>query len=70
MWARFVSSRSHYGFSILDIVRNNPKERTIYFGGVKGAAIRDFYRSVTYDLCDANGKACPSPSWRFIFSLH
>ena len=27
----------------------------MYFGGVKGAAIRDFYRSVTYDVCNPDG---------------
>ena len=35
-----------YGFSILDIVRNNPKELTIHFGGAKGGAIRENYRGI------------------------
>jgi len=25
-----------YGFSIINIVKHNPKEKTIYFGGIKG----------------------------------
>jgi len=35
--------KNNYGFSILDIVRNNPKERTIHFGGPKGEKIRSNY---------------------------
>ncbi len=40
---------SKYGFSILKIVRENPKEITVHFGGKKGAAIRQHYLSMTYD---------------------
>ncbi len=29
-----------YGFSILEIVRTNPKEKTVHFGGLKGQATR------------------------------
>ncbi|TFY80295.1 hypothetical protein EWM64_g3715 [Hericium alpestre] len=29
-----------YGFSIVEIVKDNPKEKTIHFGGIKGQAIR------------------------------
>ncbi|KAG3101268.1 Fatty acid synthase subunit beta [Phytophthora idaei] len=36
-----------FGFSILDIVRNNPKSITVYFGGKKGRKIRDKYLSLT-----------------------
>ena len=25
-----------YGFSIVEIVKDNPKEKTIHFGGIKG----------------------------------
>ncbi|KAJ1905625.1 fatty acid synthase alpha subunit Lsd1, partial [Coemansia sp. IMI 209127] len=46
-----------YGISILDIVRNNPKERTVYFGGDKGARIRDNYCSLTYETVDAEGNS-------------
>ncbi|KAJ2724547.1 fatty acid synthase alpha subunit Lsd1 [Coemansia sp. Benny D115] len=45
----------NYGFSIIDIVRNNPKERTVYFGGDKGARIRANYCSLTYETIDAEG---------------
>ncbi|KAH6654701.1 putative fatty acid synthase subunit beta [Truncatella angustata] len=33
----------NYGFSILQIVRDNPKELTIYFGGPRGKYVRDQY---------------------------
>ncbi|KAJ1944870.1 fatty acid synthase alpha subunit Lsd1, partial [Linderina pennispora] len=32
-----------YGVSLLDIVRSNPKEYTVHFGGAKGAQIRQNY---------------------------
>lgn len=38
-----------YGFSILDIVRNNPKTLTVYFGGPRGQEIKSNYRSMTYE---------------------
>jgi fatty acid synthase subunit alpha len=28
-----------YGFSIIEIIKDNPKEKTIHFGGIKGQAI-------------------------------
>lgn len=45
-----------YGFSILDIVKNNPNELTIHFGGVKGRVIRKNYSSMTFETLDSNGK--------------
>ncbi|KAI1475652.1 fatty acid synthase beta subunit [Daldinia eschscholtzii] len=36
-----------FGFSILDIVRNDPKELTVYFGGARGKAIRQNYMAMT-----------------------
>ncbi|KAJ2696776.1 fatty acid synthase alpha subunit Lsd1 [Coemansia sp. IMI 203386] len=39
--------RSKYGISILDIVRTNPKDLTVYFGGEHGQAIRSNYTSLT-----------------------
>ncbi|KUF91043.1 Fatty acid synthase subunit beta [Phytophthora nicotianae] len=36
-----------FGFSILDIVHNNPKSITVYFGGKKGRRIREKYMSLT-----------------------
>ncbi|KAI1172085.1 fatty acid synthase beta subunit [Nemania sp. FL0916] len=35
-----------FGFSILDIVRNNPKELTVYFGGIHGRKVRANYRAM------------------------
>ncbi|ORX59428.1 fatty acid synthase [Hesseltinella vesiculosa] len=45
----------NYGFSILDIVRNNPKEKTVYFGGPRGNKIRQSYMSMNYDVVEADG---------------
>ncbi|KAF9167813.1 3-oxoacyl-[acyl-carrier-protein] synthase [Actinomortierella ambigua] len=45
----------NYGFSILDIVRNNPHKKTIHFGGPKGNAIRQNYMSMRYDIVDQDG---------------
>ncbi|KAI8805920.1 hypothetical protein BJ742DRAFT_774644 [Cladochytrium replicatum] len=39
-----------YGVSILEIVRSNPLSLTVHFGGLKGAAIRSHYMSMTYDV--------------------
>ncbi|KAI6082719.1 fatty acid synthase beta subunit [Hypoxylon rubiginosum] len=36
-----------FGFSILNIVRNDPKELTVYFGGARGKAIRQNYMAMT-----------------------
>ena len=44
-----------YGFSIIDIVKHNPKEKTIHFGGIKGQAIRQHYIDMTYDTLDKDG---------------
>lgn len=41
--------KEDYGFSILDIVRNNPKELTVYFGGEKGRAIKNNYTSMIFE---------------------
>ncbi len=47
-----------YGFSILDIVRRNPPQLTVCFGGPRGKRIRDNYRSiVTQD--ERSGKTVP-----------
>ncbi|KAL2001695.1 hypothetical protein VTN02DRAFT_1387 [Thermoascus thermophilus] len=45
----------NYGFSIIDIVKNNPKELTIYFGGPRGKAIRQNYMSMTFESVNADG---------------
>ncbi|RAK71383.1 beta subunit of fatty acid synthase [Aspergillus fijiensis CBS 313.89] len=36
-----------YGWSVLDIVRNNPKSITVHFGGKRGRKIRQNYLSIT-----------------------
>ncbi|KAJ2506962.1 fatty acid synthase alpha subunit Lsd1, partial [Coemansia sp. RSA 2052] len=35
--------RERFGFSILDIIRKNPREYTVHFGGVAGAHVRRNY---------------------------
>lgn len=52
---------SVYGFSIVDIVKNNPKELTIHFGGIKGQGIRQRYMDLTYDTIDAEGNVKTQP---------
>ncbi|EKM78079.1 hypothetical protein AGABI1DRAFT_61049 [Agaricus bisporus var. burnettii JB137-S8] len=50
-----------YGFSISEIVRDNPKEKTIYFGGIQGQAIRQRYMDMTYDTLDKDGNTKTLP---------
>lgn len=50
-----------YGFSIVEIVKNNPKEKTIHFGGIKGQAIRQRYMDMTYDTMDKDGNVKTLP---------
>lgn len=45
----------NYGLSIINIVKNNPKELTIHFGGSKGKAIRENYMAMTFESVDADG---------------
>lgn len=50
VWDRADSHfKETYGFSILDIVRNNPKELTIYFGGETGRKIKENYRQMIFE---------------------
>lgn len=44
--------KANYGFSIIDIVQNNPKELTVHFGGEKGKRIRDNYISMMFETID------------------
>ncbi|KAH7353449.1 fatty acid synthase subunit beta dehydratase [Plectosphaerella cucumerina] len=44
-----------YGFAITNIVKNNPKELTIHFGGPRGKAIRQNYMSMTFETVAADG---------------
>ena len=43
------------GFSITNIVKHNPKELTIHFGGPRGKAIRQNYMSMTFESVNADG---------------
>lgn len=45
----------NYGFSITNIVRNNPKELTVHFGGPRGKAIRQNYMAMTFETVAADG---------------
>ncbi|KAF3939761.1 hypothetical protein ABW19_dt0209468 [Dactylella cylindrospora] len=45
----------NYGFSIIDIVRHNPKELTVHFGGPIGKAIRQNYMAMTFETVNADG---------------
>lgn len=45
-----------YGFSILHIVKNNPKSFTVHFGGTKGKAIRENYMSMIFETTAPNGE--------------
>ncbi|KAI9859104.1 MAG: beta subunit of fatty acid synthetase [Vezdaea acicularis] len=45
----------NYGFSIINIVKNNPKQLTIYFGGPRGKAIRQNYMSMTFETVASDG---------------
>ncbi|CDH17161.1 probable Fatty acid synthase subunit beta [Zygosaccharomyces bailii ISA1307] len=50
VWDRAdIHFKETYGFSILDIVRNNPTELTIHFGGEKGRKIRNNYSSMIFE---------------------
>ena len=45
----------NYGLSIIDIVKNNPKELTIHFGGPRGKAIRQNYMAMSFETINADG---------------
>ncbi|PUU81782.1 fatty acid synthase beta subunit dehydratase [Tuber borchii] len=45
----------NYGFAITNIVRNNPKELTVHFGGPRGKAIKQNYMSMTFESVGADG---------------
>ncbi|GAA95524.1 uncharacterized protein L969DRAFT_45497 [Mixia osmundae IAM 14324] len=65
-----------YGFSIIDIVKNNPKELTVHFGGLKGHQIRQRYMEMTYHSTDKSGQVQVLPLFadidlrtsRYVFS--
>lgn len=45
----------NYGFAITNIVKNNPKELTIHFGGARGKAIRKNYIDMNFETVAADG---------------
>ncbi|KAI9805514.1 MAG: hypothetical protein M1825_000765 [Sarcosagium campestre] len=45
----------NYGFSITNIVKNNPKELTIHFGGPRGKKIRQNYMAMTFETVAGDG---------------
>lgn len=51
----------HTGWSILDIVRTNPKSLTISFGGPKGHRIRDNYLAMTIEKVLPDGTTVTEP---------
>lgn len=46
---------NNYGFSILDIVKNNPNELTVHFGGTKGRKIRENYIGMMFETVGEDG---------------
>ena len=56
-FAYLTASFTHsiLGFSITNIVKNNPKELTIHFGGPRGKVIRQNYLSMTFESVNADG---------------
>ena len=50
-----------YGFSIIDIVRNDPKSLTVFFGGARGRAIRDNYLAMTVQKTTTEGRVVQEP---------
>ncbi|KAF2181849.1 beta subunit of fatty acid synthase [Zopfia rhizophila CBS 207.26] len=55
-----------YGFRISDIVKKNPKQLTIHFGGKRGAAIRKNYLQMTYESYDKTG----NKTTKRFFNIH
>ena len=44
-----------YGLSIIELVKENPKEKTIHCGGIKGQTICQRYMDMTYNMMDKDG---------------
>ncbi|KAE8153829.1 acyl transferase domain-containing protein [Aspergillus avenaceus] len=51
----------NYGWSILQIVRENPKQLTIHFAGKRGRAIRNRYMAMAVQTVSANGDITTTP---------
>lgn len=68
--------QAHYGFSILHIVRDDPKDVVIHFGGLRGHEVRRRYMEMTYQTTDADGNVQTLPLFpdidlrtnRYVFS--
>src|ERR1700760_328139 len=43
------------GFPSSRLLRNNPKEKTVHFGSIKGQAFRTRYMEMTCDIMDKDG---------------
>ncbi|CCG83263.1 putative Fatty acid synthase beta subunit [Taphrina deformans PYCC 5710] len=56
----------NYGFSIINIVKNNPKELTVHFGGPRGQKIKKNYTSMVYEVVDDDGKNVSMPIFKDI----
>ncbi|RAK97276.1 fatty acid synthase beta subunit [Aspergillus ibericus CBS 121593] len=50
-----------YGWSVLDIVKNNPKSVTVHFGGKRGRQIRENYLAITTETVLADGARVQTP---------
>jgi fatty acid synthase subunit beta len=50
-----------YAISTIEIVKDNPTEKTIHFGGIKGQDIRQRYMEMTYDAMDEDGNVKTLP---------
>jgi fatty acid synthase subunit beta len=46
---------NQFGLRITDIVRNNPTELTVYFGGITGRMLRENYMAMTYEVPGRDG---------------
>lgn len=55
-WHKILITFALVGFSIIDIIENNPRTVTVYFGGERGKRIRDNYMALTVDSADENGQ--------------
>jgi fatty acid synthase subunit beta len=51
----FEHANNLVGFKITHIVKNNPKELTIHFGGPRGKAIRENYMAMTFETVATDG---------------
>ncbi|GLB23278.1 putative PKS/NRPS-like protein biosynthetic cluster [Aspergillus tubingensis] len=50
-----------YGWSVLEIVKNNPKSVTVHFGGKRGRQIRQNYLAITTETVLADGSRVETP---------